>query len=89
MIWSLNIDPQNNAKVEIFHRTLHDGLAKKVADDQQTWDLFINQTLAAIRFIISESSKLSPFFLLYNRNVVLPIGNILQPRRKYVGEEYH
>ena len=81
--------PQSNAKVERFHRTLHDVLAKKVADDQQTWDLFLNQALAAIRFNISESSKFSPFFLLYNRDVVLPIDNILQPRRKYVGEEYH
>ena len=80
--------PQSNAKVEKFHRTLHDVLAKK-ADDQQTWDLFLNQTLAAIRFNISESSKFSPFFLLYNKDVVLPIDNILQPRRKYVGEEYH
>ena len=74
--------PQSNAKVERFHRTLHDVLAKRVADDQQTWDLFLNQALAAIRFNISESSKFSPFFLLYNRNVVLPIDNILQPRRK-------
>ena len=81
--------PQSNAKVERFHRTLHDVLAKKVADNQQTWDLFLNQALAAIRFNVSESSKFSPFFLLYNRDVVLPIDNKLQPRRKYVGEEYH
>ena len=64
---------QSNAKVERFHRTLHDVLAKKVADDQQTWDLFLNQALAAIRFNISESSKFSPFFFLYNRDVVLTI----------------
>ena len=71
--------PQSNAKVERFHRTLHDVLAEKVADDQQTWDLFLYQALAAIRFSISGSSKFSPFFLLYNRDVVLPIDNILQP----------
>ena len=51
-------------------------------------NLFLNQVLAAIRFNISESSKFSSFFLLYNRDVALPIDN-LQPRRKYVGEEYH
>ena len=40
--------PQSNAKVERFHRTLHDVLAKKMANNQQTWDLFLNQALAAI-----------------------------------------
>ena len=53
---SLNIDhvltsvnhPQSNAKVERFHRTLHDVLAKRLADDQQTWDLHLNQALIAI-----------------------------------------
>ena len=81
--------PQSNAKVERFHRTLHDILAKRIADNQQTWDLFLNQALAAIRFNVSESSKFSPFFLLYNRDVVLPVDNILKPRRRYVGEEMH
>ena len=57
--------PQSNAKVERFHRTLHDVLSKK----------YLNQALAAIRFSISVSSKFSPFFLLYNRDVVLPVDN--------------
>ena len=81
--------PQSNARVERFHRTLHDILAKKTQESQNTWDLFLNQTLAAFRFNISESSKYSPFFLLYNRDVVLPVDNLLKPRRKYVGEEMH
>ena len=81
--------PQSNAKVERFHRILHDILAKKVADNPQTWDLNLNQALAAIRFNVSESLKFSPFYLLYNRDVVLPVDNILKPRRKYLGEDYH
>ena len=64
-------------------------MAKKVAGDPQTKDLNLNQALAAIRFNVSESSKFSPFFLLYNRDVVLPIGNIMKPRRKYLSEEYY
>ena len=93
----LNIDhvltsvyhPQSNSKVERFHRTLHDTLSKKVASDLQTWDLHLNRCLAAIRFNVSESAKFSPFYLLYNRDVVLPVDNILNPRRKYLGEDYH
>ena len=81
--------PQSNANVERFHRILHDILAKKVANDQQTWDMFLNQALAAVRFNVSESSKFSPFFLLYNRDVALPVDNILKPKRKYLGEESH
>ena len=47
--------PQSHAKVERFYRTLHDILAKKVADNQETYDLHLNKTLAAIRFNVSES----------------------------------
>ncbi|XP_046368484.2 uncharacterized protein K02A2.6-like [Haliotis rufescens] len=81
--------PQSNARVERFHRTLHDVLAKKLNDNVTTWDLYLNQTLAAIRFYICESSKFSPYFLLYNRDVVLPVDNLLRPRRKYAGDEEH
>jgi hypothetical protein len=81
--------PQGNSKVERFHRTLKDVLAKKIEDDLTSWDLYLNQTLAAVRFNVSESAKFSPFFLLYNRDVVLPIDNLLKPHRKYMGEEPH
>ncbi|CAG2214183.1 Retrovirus-related Pol polyprotein from transposon 297 [Mytilus edulis] len=81
--------PQGNAKVERFHRTLHDVMAKKLQSDASTWDVCLNQTIAAIRFQKNESTKFSPFFLLYNRDPVLPIDNLLKPRRKYVGEDPH
>lgn len=93
----LNIDhittsyysPQGNGKVERFHRTLHDVMAKKIVNDAQTWDIYLNQTLAAIRFHPNESSKFSPYYLLYNRDVVLPLDTLLKPRRRYNGEEQH
>ena len=81
--------PQSNATVERFHRTLHDILAKRLADDQQTWDLHLNQALTVIRLNVSGSSKYSPFYLLYNKYVVLPVDNLLKPRRKYHWEEGH
>ena len=81
--------PQSNAKVERFHRTLHDILAKKIQDNPSTWDVYLNQVLAAVRFNNNESTKYSPYFLLYTRDVVLPIDNLLRPRRKYLGEDHH
>jgi len=94
---TLNIDhvttsfyhPEANAKVERFHRTLHDILAKKLKDDLSTWDMYLNQALSAVRTSVSESTGFSPYYLLYSRDPVLPIDNVLKPRRKYMGEEAH
>lgn len=81
--------PQSNGKVERFHRTMHDVLAKKIGNNEQSWDVYINQMLAAIRFHVSETTKFSPYYLLYNRDVILPLDNILRPRRIYYGDEHH
>ena len=81
--------PQSNSKVERFHRTSNDVMSKKVKEQLDTWDLYMNQVLAAIRFNTNESTKFSPFYLLYNREPVMPIDNILKPRQKYMGEEPH
>ena len=40
-----------------------------------------------MRFSVNQSSKFSPFFLLFNRDVILPLDTILKPRRKYLGDE--
>ena len=36
-----------------------------------------------------ESSKFSPFFLLNNRDPILPVDSILHPRQKNYGEDVH
>ena len=79
--------PQSNARTERTHRVLHTVLGKQIQEDVQTWDLYLNQTLAAIRFHVNESSKFSPFFLLYNRDVVLPLDTILKPHKRYYGDD--
>ena len=81
--------PQSNSKVERFHCTLHDILAKKLADGLDTWDLYLNQVLAAIHFNVSETTDYTPFYLVYNGDVVLPIDNLLKPRSKYQESDMH
>ena len=56
-------------------------------DNNHTWDLYLNQALAAIRFSINETTKFSPFFLLFQRDPVFPIDNLLKPRRRYYGDD--
>ena len=81
--------PQGNSKVEIFHRTLHDVMSQRVSENVETWDIYLNQVLAAIKFNTNDSTKFFPFYLLYNHDLLLPIDNILQPRHRYCGEETH
>ena len=81
--------PQSHAKVERFHRTLHDIMSKRLEENYEIWDVHLNQVLAAIRLNINESTKFSPYYLLYNRDPVLPLDNILKPRKRYLGDEPH
>ena len=82
--------PQSNARVERYHRTLNAVLGKFLEGQKSNiWDLFLPQALAAIRFNSHETTGQSPFFLMYGRDVVLPIDRILQPRRKYYGDQTH
>ena len=39
--------PQSNAKVEHFHRTLHDIMSKRLEENYEIWDVHLNQVLAA------------------------------------------
>ena len=81
--------PQSNSNVEHFHRTLHDVMSKRLDENYETWDLHLNQILAAIRFNVNESIKFHPTPVIYSRGPVLPLDNILKPCRCYLGEEPH
>ena len=81
--------PLSNSKVEKLYRTMNNILAKKIEDNKCSWDLFINQILAALRLNVSESTKFSPFYLLYGRDVTIPLNNILKPRWLCYGDTHH
>ena len=80
--------PEGNAKVERSHRSLHDILSKLMEGQIDNWDIVLNQALYSLRCQPSRTTGVSPFFILYNRQPTLPIDNILQPRRKYMGQDF-
>ena len=80
--------PQSNTKVERFHRFLGDILSKLTESDRHNWDLYLTHTLAAVRFSMCETTKFSPYYMLFGHDVVLPVDNLLKPRRKYMGEDH-
>ena len=81
--------PRSQGMVERSHRCLHDLLSKLMSDHSSSWDLFLNSALFAIRTNVSKTTLMSPFKILYNRDPVLPIDNLLMPREKTFSDNYH
>lgn len=57
--------PQGNGQAERFVRTLKDKLRNLVQNNDKEWDELIDIALMTIRVTINESTKMSPFELVY------------------------
>ena len=80
--------PQANGKCERFNRVQNDMLAKMVDSSHRDWDTKIPSILSAYRTAKNETTKFSPFFIIYGRDPVLPMDTLLAPKYKHQGEEY-
>src|SRR5436190_1395970 len=66
--------PQTNGLVERFNRTLCESLAK-VSQKENRWDEHIESVLFAYRTTKHNTTKETPFFMVYRREAILPIEN--------------
>jgi len=64
--------PQTNGLVERFNRTLCESLAK-VSEKEDEWDEHIESVLFAYRTTKHNTTKKTPFFMVYGREAILPI----------------
>ena len=80
--------PQSNGKTERFHRVMNEMIQKQISEEQTKWDEILQPCLGAYRMSKNESTKYSPYFVMYGRDPVLPVDTLLQPRHRYTGEEY-
>ena len=71
--------PQMDGLVEKFNRTLIDVLAKTVEKGGRDWDFKLPYVLFTYRASPQESTKESPFYLLYGRDPQLPTEEALSP----------
>ena len=73
--------PQTDGLVEKFNSTIQSMLAKTNDRNVMEWDQQLPLLLFAYRSVIQESTRESPFFLLYGRNPRLPSGTLLDQSR--------
>lgn len=71
--------PQTNGLDERFNQTLQRQLLKFVEGEQEQWDLYLDSILFSYRVSKQDSTKYSPFFLVYGRQARLPIEFNLKP----------
>lgn len=69
--------PQTDGLVERFDRTLISTLAKTVQKQGRDWDEHLPYVLYAYRTSIQESTKESPFYLLYGGDARLPTDEVI------------
>ena len=81
--------PTSNGLIEKFNGTIKNIIAKYSRDSKQSWDLAVPQSLAAYRFSVNSSTGYSPHYLAYLRDPLMPLDNILRPRKQYMGEAPH
>jgi hypothetical protein len=65
--------PQTDGLTERFNQTLMDMLSKYVRDNSKDWDELIPYILFGYRTAIQESTRETPFYLMFRRDPVLPI----------------
>jgi hypothetical protein len=79
--------PQTNGLVERFNKTLVETLAKLCMRQPRDWDELIPAALFAYHTAKQETTRQTPFRLLYGREAAYPIETVIEPYpRETVGQ---
>ena len=65
--------PQSNGLDERFNQTLQRQLLKYISKEETQWDLYLDSILFSYCVSRQDSTRHSPFYLVYGRNAKLPI----------------
>ena len=77
-----------NGRCERHHAVINDAVAKYAHRDHATWPKYLPAIMMAYRTAVNDSTRYSPFYVVYGRDPVLPMDTLLNPKYKYMGEEY-
>ena len=79
--------PQSNGRLEGWHQFLKACIAKHIRGTDVEWDDLIPLAVLAYNFFPCQSSKESPFVLMFGRDPITPIAKLLEPKLKFYGEK--
>ena len=79
--------PQANGRLEGWHRFLKSCIAKHIRGAEVEWDDLIPLAVSAYNFFPCQSSKESPFVLMFGRDPITPVAKLLEPKLKFYGEK--
>ena len=85
-VYSPPYHPQSNGKIEAFHYFLKACIAKHMTQ-LQDWDEVMPLACVAYNFLPNEYSRESPFFLMFGRDPILPLNNLIKPEVRYLGND--
>ena len=71
--------PQCDGQVERMNRTLVELLSLNVPNPTDNWDLELGLTLMAYRSTVQSSTGFTPYFLLYGKEMRLPLDIVYRP----------
>ena len=85
-IFSPVYTPQSNGCLEGWHRFFKACIAKHIRGSGVEWDELVPLAVSAYNFFPCQSSKESPFILMFGRDPITPVAKLLEPRPRYYGE---
>ena len=86
-IYSPVYTPESNGKLEGYHRFFKACIAKQIRGTQLEWDEVVPMASAAYNFFPCQSSKESPFVLMFGRDPITPVASLLEPTPRYWGDK--
>ena len=86
-IFSPVYKPQSNGRLEGWHRFFKACITKHIYGGGVEWDELVPLAVSAYNFFPCQSSKESPFVLMFGRDPITPVAKLLEPRPRYYGEK--
>ena len=78
-IFSLVYTPQSNKHLEGWHRFFKAYIAKHIRGGGLEWDELVPLVVSAYNFFLCQSSKESPFVLMFGRDPITPVAKLFEP----------